>query len=103
VNVINISRDELITLVQGAVADSVRTLSAADAILLKRQAEQAPHLAFGIPGCVYNGKPCACPAARAGLSLAPGSTGSAFAAEFDRAVRRKFRLYRFDDGVLVVA
>lgn len=101
-HVINIPRSEAIELVQAGVDQSTKPINAADAILLKRQAEQAPHLSFGLATHTYNGKRCGCPAVRAGLDLRMGSDIACFAVTFDNAVREKYALKEYDDGVLVI-
>lgn len=100
-HVINIPRDEVITLVEEAIARS--PLSATDALLLKRQAEEAPALAFGLCNQTYEGKPCACPAVRAGMDLRMGSDVAFFAGAFDSIVQSKYGLEFWADGVLVIA
>jgi hypothetical protein len=103
--ILNVPRSEAVALVQSAVELAEGGISAANAILLKRQAEQAPYLAFGQNDTFYAGNRCACPAVRAGIAVTtPESDGGRFADAFDQLVCDAYGLdNRFDMGVLVIA
>ena len=101
-HILNIPRSEAVALVTSAV-ELMGDVSASDAIRLKRQAEEAPVLAFGMNDVAHDGRTCACPALRAGLSLSIDSAGDRFAQQYDALVCDVYGLeIEYDYGVLVI-
>ena len=103
-HVINVPRSEAVALIQSAVDLTPGGVGANTAILLKRQAEKAPVLAFNQCNTIHEGVRCACPAVRAGVPVsAMKSEGWNFAGAFDRLVCETYGLdVRYDSGVLVI-